>query len=815
MEKNKQYIAHIKNDGAVQPVKEHCEAVAKIAKSDLQNIGLGDTAYLAGILHDTGKYTEEFNEYILKSEAGEKAAKGSVIHTFAGVYYILTKMHEGSPVEKLTAELIAYAIGAHHGNFDLVSVEMGKENGFTHRLARQPEYEKKAIKNMEAATEYEAQTIFKKACEEVKNLYGVIREMSTNNGAIDKTEAHFYLGCAARLLLSSLMDGDRKDTAAFMKGTDFSSLKVGTPELWGKVKWNILALLNSFQKDTRINSARREISDFCEAFATEEPGIYKLNVPTGGGKTLSALRCAVLHAEKFNKKRIIYTAPMISIIDQNADVIREAVGEEVTTLEHHSNIVHPKESTRDELQRYELLAETWDSPVIITTMAQLLNALFSRKASSIRRMQSLCESVIIIDEIQQAPKNLLHLINLAINFISIVCRATVIICSATQPTLDKMKHSMKVSDKAIISTEDFERFQKIFKRTKLIDAGGCKTEDLPDLVANLSSGKSTLLICNTKAIARKTFRALKERNKGKEDFIFHLSASMCPKHRRRVISNIKDALKEEKKVICIATQVVEAGVDLSFEVVIRLAAGIDNIIQAAGRCNRNGENEGLSDVYIVRCEDECLGDLKEIKYAKKATLHLLSKFEESPEEFDNDIGSEKAITWYYEKLSEVIKRQEGEKYFNLKTDKYAEDMLSFLSEGPDPQKRRGNEDYDRYMLHQAFKTAGDEFEVFDSKSAGKTVIVPYIDEADEEDKKLHKAERIIAELNSNKAKYEVRYAEKLLKEAKEYTVNIYDNEFQKLLKQGVINLILDGTVAVLREEWYGAEGLLEKEDLKQ
>ena len=778
MSKNdKELIAHISESGEVQTVKEHSLSTANFAQASLQQVGLGSTGKVAGLVHDLGKGKRDYQEYIIASAAGLPVRRGSVIHTFAGVYYMLTSYTDG--MEKLAAELIAYAVGSHHGNFDIIDEHY--DNGFTHRLTKQPEKEEEAIGNIGQIFDVQDfNSLFAEAVIEVEAVYNRISSISK-----DQTEAYFYLGLVARLLSSAVIDGDRKDTAQFMNGANFDDLHTGSRKLWEEVGNSIVSFIDKFDQTTEIQKARREISDICEAFAIEKGGIYRLNAPTGGAKTLAALRYSVTHAKHHDKKRVIYTAPMLSILEQNTDAIRSAVNDNTLVLEHHSNVILPQ--NEEDLAKYEMLAETWDSPIIATTLAQLLNALFSGKTTSIRRFHSLCNSVIIIDEIQQAPQNMLHLINLAVNFLSEICNATVVICSATQPTLQKMEYRMNISGTEMISEEDFERFQKIFKRTKLVDKGRMKLADLPGMILDLvAEEKSVLTVCNTKKSARTLFSMLKEH----DVTCFHLSASMCPAHRRRVIKNIRNALSNNEKVVCISTQVIEAGVDISFDTAIRLAAGMDNAVQTAGRVSRNGECGSIAEVYIVNCADENLGPLADIKNAQTATNDLLTCFKESPERFDNDLCSEKAIEYFYDKLYSQLPQG----HFDLKKDGH-DDILTLLSTGPS----KGGRDEEKYYLRQAFKTAGELFEVFDNSS--RAVIVPY-----------GRGSKLIADLCSAKASEDFSYTKKLLSEANDYTVSIYEYQYKKLLKDGAIREILDGSVLVLNEGWYGDEGLLEKED---
>lgn len=774
-EKNNEiFPAHIRGN-TIQSCQEHCFNTALYAKEDLKSSQLGNTAYLAGLLHDCGKFTDDFRKYIEAATEGKDVSKGSVIHTFAGVYYLLTKYHDtrcNNSYDLLTSEIIAYSIGAHHGLFDCINEE--RKNGFVHRLRKQPEYENRAISNFinYCCSEEDLDTHFRTASTEIEaftnNIYALAK---------DNQEIYYYLGLTTRLISSAVMDGDRRDTAEFMAGDDFAICKEATPELWAKCCNNLEVLLDSFPCNTEIQRARREISELCLEFADKPSGIYRLNVPTGGGKTLASLRYALAHAEKYNKKRIIYTAPLISILDQNSKVIRDAIGLDEIILEHHSSVLRSSMNS-EELSNYELLSETWDAPVIITTLVQLLNTMFAGKTSCVRRFQSLCDSIIIIDEVQTVPVRMLSLFNLAINFICTFCGTTVILCSATQPCFENVKtHRMHISEPEIIPEEKYTEFKKIFRRTKLKYVGNLTLDKIAQFAESLlDNTDSLLIICNTRKEAATIYYELKENH----NKCYHLSASMCMAHRKDILNSIYQDLSSGRKVILISTQVIEAGVDISFGTVIRLTAGIDSIVQAAGRCNRNGEKNELSPVYIVRCEDEKLGNLIDIARSQDATNNLLSYFTTNPEKFDNDINSDEAINFYYRSLY-----NSAGNLFDYPVDQIT--LFSLLSNNI--SYADGGEDSDKYVMHQAFKSAGSKFEMFDQDS--ETVIVPYEDGTE-----------LIAELQTERAKHDLVYMKGLIERAKEYSVSIYDNQIRKLRESGGLVSIADGEIMFLQENWY-------------
>ena len=777
-------LAHISEDRRKQSLKEHCLNVANYAKNCLETVSLGSCAYLVGLLHDMGKATKIFNDYLVDNS---NKSRGSVIHTFQGCRYLLEQYHSEDidKYQALTTELLAYAIGAHHGLFDCI--DDCKKSGFKHRLCKDsPEIDYQNARNNYFNICISENEINKLYNESLRELKTIIDKLGKDKILEEKEdELNFHIGMLSRLILSALIEGDRRDTAEFMTGKKISNSIYNKQEIWESRLDYMENKLEKLPSDTPINKARQYISQTCKKFAEQKPDVYRLNVPTGSGKTLSSLRFALAHAKKWNKQRIVFTSPLLSIIEQNSKVIKEYIGDDSIVLEHHSNVVKPQ-NDKDELEQTELLTESWSSPIIITTLVQLLNTLFSGKTTSIRRFQALCNSVIVIDEVQTVPNKMLTLFNLAINFMSKVCNATIVLCSATQPCFEKIEHSLSGSLTQIVKFN--KDIWKVFKRTNIVDAGSKKLEDIPELIKKaLEEADSLLVVCNKKSEAEYLF---KEFCNNDEISCFHLSASMCVKHRRQVLDDLKRALEDSKdfenKTLCISTQVIEAGVDISFQSVIRFSAGMDNIIQAAGRCNRNGESDKIENVRIIKCSNENLAHLEDIQKGKDATEHLLYHFENNPEIFSNMLESDKAISFYYESLYNSKKNYEGYRDYYLK--KYETSIYDLLS----MNEKFANincEEAETFCLRQAFKIAGQNFDVFDSFTI--SILVPY-----------ENGKELIADLCSEKAKKDLNFKIELIEKIKEYSVSIYNWQKEKLQKEGAIKPDLDNSVLVLQEGFY-------------
>ena len=779
-----EYPAHIRKvDGKkyIQTVEEHCHGVAEIAAELLRDIGLEKTAYLAGMVHDLGKFSENFKNYIEKAADGEKVQRGSVNHTFAGVRFLLEKHSDEqlSGFSDIVLEILAYAVGAHHGLFDCV--DDNNNNGFTKRI------QKEGIDYLNAAQEFlkiccskqDIEDLLKQSEKEFFPVFNEIEKLADNADAkIQNTQITFYIGFLARLILSAIIEADRSDTSQFMNGYSEKTVK-NISEIWINCIKNVEQKLSTMPLDKPINKTRAQISALCAEAGNLESGIYRLNLPTGAGKTLTSLRYALHHALKHNKKRIIFTMPLLSIIEQNAGIIHDYIGNEELILEHHSNIVETDEN--DELDKRELLIESWNVPIIITTMVQLLNTLFAGKTSNIRRMQALCNSIIVIDEVQTVPDKMLSLFNLALNFLAKICNATIILCSATQPCFEKTMYPLDKSVKDLITLTKEQ--ETVFKRVRLEYKGEMDCEELADFAAGiLEENNSLLLVCNTKNEAAVMFNLLC--SKLKDVKAFHISAGMCTAHRKETIKEMQEALEnKQQKVLCVSTQVIEAGVDVSFARVIRLLAGMDNIVQATGRENRNREFDGLAPGYIVRLKGEFLKGLSEIEAAKNAAANLLVKYKNNPQIYDDDLMSAKAVNEYYKSLYENVKSG----YHDFYIESVRDSILNLMSCNGNVDSEKIPE-YNKYFMHQALKTAGGLFTVFDESSID--IIVPY-------DRGKEIIQKIFAVGDKDYEKLKA-----ILKEAKLYTVSLFKYQKIKLEEQGALIFVPSAGVYILQDGYY-------------
>lgn len=813
-------IAHITDAGngrVEQSLREHCLNAGKYAALNIGSAGLCHTAFLAGILHDAGKAKTEFVDYIEKAYQGEKVDRGSVNHTFAGVVWLLESYHTGTSAiwEKMACEIVGYAVGSHHGMFDCV--DLNGENGFLHRLQKN----RKEIFYQEAMHNYFTYVmeedvldgIFQKSAQEIEIFFQKAKDMYPK----DSKGVFFQISMLARLILSAVIYGDRRDTSEFMGGKGNEDNRAD----WKRQREYFEMKIGQLGVDSPINRVRNAISIQCLEASGREPGIYRLNVPTGGGKTLCTLRYALAHAEKYNKKRIIFIIPLLSVLDQNVRVIKEFVPDESEVLEHHSNVVREQEMSGEELDHYEYLTDSWNYPIVVSTLVQLLDILFSHQTSAVGRMQALCDSVIVIDEVQSLPKKATVMFNMAMNFLGQFCNATIVLSSATQPCFEELKwplHLAKEPDLVRLCREQMQ----VFKRADVIDYTdkyGMEWEECAGFCNELMLQSDSLLaVCNTKSEARRLFEELKGQAEELGWDIYHLSTAMCQEHRWKVMESLKKSLRRVqraaengdenavgdvedrvegvqksygiRKVVCVSTQLIEAGVDLSFASVVRVMAGLDNLAQAAGRCNRSNEYGQLGKVYLIKLKNENLSMLKEIKKAQDSTRKELETRKELNTEasWESGLLEEQSMRRFYRYLFKETEQEIRYPIQDCGRTVYLADLLS--NKNDDAEQGVNKSKNAAYILKQPFKSIGRNFRVFDQDTTD--ILVPYGNGA-----------KIAEQLYSMQDSwFDFGKFREIMGQAKKYTISIYEWQKEKLYQAGLLSAVLDGRAWVLDRKAY-------------
>lgn len=749
----KEYIAHIskqkeQEEQRLQTVYEHGENVSRYAELEAKRVKLGNTLKIAGLLHDVGKLTDEFNDYIHKAAKNPKSVKrGSVNHSSAGAKYIMDYGAEHGI--KYSPQMIAYSIFSHHGLNDCV--DESEKDKFTPRLNVDENRYQSVLNNIGPLIDtVDLKSLLEESEKEFKAFIEKINNVAKDMKSEDKKNCCFLVGCLERLILSYLVDADRRDTAEFMQNKIYKRKKQEEiDELWVDYQKKLNKKLDSFNTDTKIDMLRKQMSDYCFDFAKEGNGIYRLSIPTGGGKTLSSMRYALELAKKENKEHIIYVAPFLSVLEQNADEIKTILKDDENILEHHSN-VSIDENNIEELSRHELLADDWSAPIIMTTTVQFLNTLFDGSMQSVRRLHQLTNAVIIIDEAQSIPIKCLNLFTTFMNFLSYCGNSTIVMCTATQPLFEKINRPLLYNEKCKDMIPNIEFFSNEFKRVHIERPNQNKYnyESLAHFILD-KMDQNILIVLNTKGAVRGVYREIKKLVNDDVDVI-QLTTYMCAQHRLDIINGMKQSLLK-RKTICISTQLIEAGVNISFQTVIRSISGLDSIIQTSGRCNRNGESiDGI--VYMVDLEEntKVLGDIHDTINATKSVL----------DKYQGDLLMPDAINkyydiYYYEKMHE--KNLNCPMDYCLNNNLATKTLFEFLSTNRRPTGYR-------YLLSQAFKYAGKNFNVIER---GNTVglITQY-----------GEAEGIVEKMLNNSG--DLDFVKKCLKKLQRYTVNVYQRDMR-------------------------------------
>jgi CRISPR-associated endonuclease/helicase Cas3 len=798
------FYAHSKQDldrGHWQELRLHLDSVAAITSRLAGKIGLSYAGELIGLAHDLGKYSEVFQHY-LEKVAGDAAMvmepdfslKGSVDHSTAGAQVIGVGLASGN--RGIASQMLALCVASHHSGLidsiapdgvDVLTRRLNKDGALSHR--------DEAWSQAERAIRGRLETLLNSTdvASEIDVAMSRIREKDS-----DEVIRPFKQGLLLRMLFSCLIDGDRIDTADFDKPRAASLRQHGEYVSWQELIDRLELKLAAFSNERWVDQLRCDISGHSLAASDRPKGVFTLTVPTGGGKTLASLRFAVHHALRWKMDRIIYVSPYISIADQNAEVVRkilESGGCDFASvvLEHHSSLTPQKESWRG-----SVLAENWDAPVVFTTAVQVLEALFAGGTRSARRLHALANAVIVFDEVQALPIRMIHMFNNAVNFLVEQCGASVVLCTATQPLLhrvDKVKGEMRLAEDAELMPDATQLFRDL-KRYETFDKsnepGGWSAAKVSDLaVAEMLEYESCLVIVNTKRDAQAIYMACKERlntlaEPMEEGCFVHLSTRMCPAHRLEILDGMKVALVQKKRVLCVSTQLIEAGVDIDFATVVRDLAGLDSIAQAAGRCNRNGDRAS-GRVHIVKMAEPLPKQLEEIRCAQQNARRVLEDWRDeqgdAPFPLSDPTQMERFFSHHFfarkDQMDYPVKAQRDDTLLQM----LGENGMAVADSRLTGVKRHG--------FMQSFAGAAREFRVIDSQTQG--IIVPYGKEGKD----------LVAALGAARD-LEVEF--QLLRKAQRFAVNTFQWEMDSLIRSGAIYEVQAGTgVFCLLEEFYSDE----------
>jgi len=802
------FVAHRREkDGEIQDLWDHLIGVSSQTGKFASVVGLGKHGELIGILHDIGKASIEFDLYIRSAtglielddddyvDADKK--RGKIDHASAGAQIIYRFFSGKDKISVFALQILSLSIASHHtGLIDCISPD--GENTYTRRMEKSVEKTRiyECISNLSEQIKESIDKLLKDVSF-VSLLNQKVVNLKEKN---DSKETHsFKVGLLTKFLFSCLIDADRLDTADFEFPEKARLRNQGDYTSWTTLADRLEKHIAKFECKNNVDILRKDISNCCLEFSNKPKGLYQLTVPTGGGKTLSSLRFAINHAKIHKMDRIIYIIPYTSIIDQNAHTVREILEEKTgagdylnnIVLEHHSNLTPEEEN-----EKQKLLSENWDAPVVFTTMVQFLETLFGYGTRNARRMHHLANAVLIFDEIQTIPVRCVHIFNVSIRFLIQGCDSTVILCTATQPLLNEVKPDERALE-IKQGQQIIPNIEKLFKDLKRVDVYDVRriegwTELEVAKLANkeLPEAGSALIIVNTKKAAKNLFQQFRKES---EVDVYHLSTNMCPAHRMTILANIKKCLSDKKPIICISTQLIEAGVDIDFGTVIRYLAGLDSIVQAAGRCNRHGSREKMGKVFVVNPKEENLEKLGDVKIGRDISERVLGEYKDDSKQFNDDILSPKALERYFKYY--FYDRSNKMNYpLNSKSVVGREDNLFELLSTNNlsiSEYRRTNQSlYPLIPLRQSFKTASKVFQAIDSSTIG--VIVPYGDDG----------KNIIYDLCSSKYLWE-QYV--LLKRAQRFSVNVIYNKFQKLVEEKIIYETQKGSGVFYLDQQYYSE----------
>ncbi len=530
-----------------QPLEEHLRNVANLAARFARPFGGKDWGYQAGINHDIGKGTKAWQAYLRKAngivDEFTKFLDGHPNHAAEGARMLYARSQQAG-------KILAYCLAGHHG---------GLPNW--HDIGRAALREKLAVPPAKISFPYVQPKL-----------------TETLPFVPDGERFGFQLQFFTRMIFSCLVDADFLDTERFLdpQRAERRAVYPEITELHRRFWKEFDALRAGADPELNVNKQRESVLADCQVAAGNKPGIYTLTVPTGGGKTLASLAFALNHAFKHGKKRIIYVIPFTSIIEQNARVFRQMLGDNAV-LEHHCNFL-----TDDKDWRHKLAAENWDAPVIVTTNVQFFDSFYANRTSRCRKLHNVANSIVIFDEVQAIPVEKLKPCLEVIKELSANYGVTTLLCTATQPAISS---SENFPAGLRIDSEIIRDVPALFANLKRTEEHFIGTLNETEVAARLMEHNQVLCVVNTRKQALDIFSAMPE-----SDENIHLSALMHPAHRSKKLEEIRRRLRPENNLPCrvVSTQLIEAGVDVDFPAVFRAVAGIDSIAQAAGRCNRNG-----------------------------------------------------------------------------------------------------------------------------------------------------------------------------------------------------------------------------------
>lgn len=695
---NSSFLAHIADDGRTQTVYSHLTRTSILAKEFARPFSGEDQAELAGLAHDIGKYTQAFQKRL-------KGAQIQVDHSTAGAVECW----------KLKQLFAAFAVAGHHGGLpDGGSQTDGPEQSTLFGRIKRGE------------------------CGFVEPYGSWNQEVSLPQARIPeflKGHSGPELVFFTRMLYSCLVDADFLDTETFMEGQSRESNETSMEQLWDKLQDYISGW---FPPKGELNRQRCRILERCiKEGEKQRRGLFSLTVPTGGGKTVASLAFALAHAKKYGLRRVIYVIPYTSIIEQTAEVFREILGIE-HVLEHHSNLLYDLEGEANpHTIRLAKATENWDMPVVVTTAVQFFESLYACRPSQCRKLHHIAGSIVIFDEAQMLPIPYLRPCVWAISQLVKHYGISAVLCTATQPALESIFREFlpefPVQELCPPDTCPWD----VFRRVSFQQEGNLTWDEL---AGQLNAHNQVLCIVNTRKAAQEVYRRLDQTGS------FHLSTLMYPHHRKQQLIEIRRRLKEGFPCRVVSTSLIEAGVDVDFPIVYREMAGLDSILQAAGRCNREGIRPAKESIVSIFEGQEKAPPL--FSTAIGAGKHTMSRYE--------DIASHAAIHDYFSELLDLKGKEAQDK----------ERILPLIQSTFFP-----------------FRTVADRFHLIDAPT--RTVYIP-----------LEEGAELVEQLRSGQG------GRTLFRKLGQYGVSIYEKHFAALNQAGDLEILENGAAILCSTALY-------------
>lgn len=840
-----EWYAHIdqKNRERRQSLLDHLENTARECAEIGEEIALKNLLYFVGFLHDAGKCKFVFQQKILHngSERVDHSTFGGLL-TLNFLDEIYEAFHKNSDsgywspfVEKQKNDpytilylndfvyTLVYPIMSHHGPFDLVRQNENYDYIYaplerTKRERESADFENdyRAFLRLMGEKEIDLREIFIEGFDEYVALVKKLEGLAEKTGSDEEEALLFYNGMLMRLIVSILKSADIKDTINSYE-TVIEDVDEETFEgIINNFEKRVLSKYESFGAPSKeLDFARKNIADaILKRSKRDSVGIYTLDLPTGAGKTLLSLRYGTNQMKYCGKQRFFYVTSYLSVLEQNANTMKEVLKNNDYVLEHHSNVLREDEEDRklekrdeeeDSLEavRQKFLVDDWTSPVVLTTMVQFFNTLFKGRSGNLTRFKSLINSVVVLDELQSLPSEVLYLMNLALNFMKTVMETTVVLSTATQPTYGSMSlvhrldYGNENGEKKEIVTVPSEDV-KSFERSKVFIYGSIEKEYSLDDVADFvleGRGMSQLIILNTKGAVRGLYDRLVGEIPEKD--LYYLTTNLTAADRLKRIDEIKKRLELNEPICVVSTQLIEAGVDVDFARVVRSLTGIDSIVQARGRCNREGKRKDAR-TYIVNInrKEENIAPLKGMRERKLASRLIL-------EGQEGEVDIEELITPYFEKLYANLKKNElMEPLEPLAKNRRKRDIL--LKSFPSAVSYDGGIALaDGKVLHffQSFKSAYDSFQLIDDSQ--EVAIVDYEETHEDLERLRDLDEDVKVSFDGQK----LREMRTIIRGLTRHTVPIRKemrNQCEKLL---------DGKVSILSDKFYNDQFGVEVNEL--